>query len=224
MANELSNPGFENTVTTYNGSAPLPTSSSHWTAWRTTATRQNSIVASGGWAAKVDCPIGSPVGTMFYQDLSAVTDPYRLTLSFSVYIEDDGEDQEVAVLDGYDHDTDATNNLTRLSLSTSAIEWTVGEVGHTFGGLTADTWHTILVETNAGMTEQDLTVDGVFVGSATGSAPAFDDAITVALGHLNGTAAATSTFYFDNVYFERFIETGGLPGSPLIHVEYAVPT
>lgn len=223
MANEIRNPGFEDVIAAYTGSAPLPTSTGGWTAWRATATRQSSIVASGGWAAKVACPVGGSVATIVYQDLLAETSPYSFVLSFSVYIDDDSEAHEVAVLDGYDHDSTAHANLVRLGFTTASTVFKVGEIDHTYPGLSGGAWHTVLVESNVGMTEMDLTIDGVFVGSEIGAAPDSNDVLTIGCGHFTGASAATSTFYFDDFRFERFVDDEGLPASPMISLEYAVP-
>lgn len=223
MANEIHNPGFEDITALYTGSVPLPTSIGGWTAWRTTASRQNSIVASGGWAAEVACPVGGSVATIFYQDFVAETNPYSFVFSFSVYIADDSEEHEVALMDGYDHDSAAHNNLVRLGFTTASTIFTVGEIPHTYAGLSGGAWHTVLVESNVGMTEMDLTIDGVFRGSEIGTAPDSNDILTIGCGHFAGASAATSTFYFDNFRFERFVDVEGLPGSPFIQLEYAVP-
>lgn len=224
MPNELDNPGFENAIVTYTGATPLPTSTGNWTAWRVTTTRQNSVFSSGAWAIKVDAPSGTGVATIIYQDLAAIAASHSYRLGFDIYIADDGEPQEVVVAYGYDH-ASASNGLpTRLVFTTADTTLEVGGDPTAFDGLTANTWHSILLETDVGAATQDLTIDGVFVGSATGPSDITTDAVTVFAGQPSGTVGSTSEFYFDSFLFERSTTGGGggiAAGPPLIAVEFA---
>lgn len=222
MANQLANPGFESAIGSYTGAPPIPTSTGNWTAFRATTTRQGAVFSQGAFAAKVDAPSGTPVATFVYQDLAATAIGISYRLGFDIYIDNDGVPHTVAVFYDYDRSASAAGAPTLIEFTTAQTSLSVNGTATLFDGLTADEWHSVLIETNVGATVQDLTVDGVFQGSATGTTGITADVVTVIAGQVDGSVGATSLFYFDNFFLERTVGLGGAPaGPPLIAVEFA---